>query len=806
MMDGAGDRSLLHLTSTALEPSLHAESGEHQRSGDRSPEVAYSAAHNALYLHVSRIMGTLWEIRLTTAAPEKRKEGLLPSLGRDEALWLADQLEGLERLMREQSMVPANPTSLAGLQASPPRHHQLQSRLVGMLAGAGGGGGSGSGGGSQRSRAEAGNLERESLLRLLAWLCKARQVLRLWALLVENQFPALAASLKPETRGSLRQAAFRSLLSGDASDLCAELITALISFYLDDYATTDAVSERLRSVCPQLFTSNDAMAAKASELLSAAKLMDSPAARASNLAEALLLFKKVAGQLDLHAIAPQLAAVEAYEGIVEVVLAAAAAIDPDDLGTAFYRSQGSAEEGGGASLTSKGRLLGAAERQGLPDAAHLFQARMGAYACIGEVLDDLLGPTSAIRNPRLSPASIEAHSEGILRSVLSSKDELAHVATFDWLIHRGLSKKLIHLNSPFLEAYLQRRVSGCLERGAAEGEGGALDEALLDVLWEFYQRQGRLEEAASLLTALARRSGTALSLEQRLRYLSRALSCAKACPSSESATILELEDRLEVGRIQAEVERSLKALLTSAGGSLSQRQRIREAVARLSASLLDLTTLYSDYAEEFDLCEAKLAIIHCAGIEDKDGLVSSVWREILERELALCPYTEPTTRARALSTKFSSLARLYSASPKYFPLEDIAKSLAAKAEAENFAADWLPQTLLEAGLSFAVVLSTFRQLYAQRSQGPGGRRSQERLLNSLLCLLSALWSGEGSGGGGGGVLSSLTRPERRQLSSLALDAVAVAAIDVLKLPDTEATRRLSQGFTAAQQQLRRLSA
>ncbi len=44
--------------------------------------------------------------------------------------------------------------------------------------------------------------------------------------------------------------------------LCNDLITCLISFHLGDNATTDAVSERLRQLCPSLFTVDDATKAK----------------------------------------------------------------------------------------------------------------------------------------------------------------------------------------------------------------------------------------------------------------------------------------------------------------------------------------------------------------------------------------------------------------------------------------------------------------------------------------------------------------------------------------------------------------
>ena len=53
-------------------------------------------------------------------------------------------------------------------------------------------------------------------------------------------------------RMSLKTTLFRDLiLSG--SDTCIGLINSLIHRYLDDAASTDAISEKLRQVCPSLY-------------------------------------------------------------------------------------------------------------------------------------------------------------------------------------------------------------------------------------------------------------------------------------------------------------------------------------------------------------------------------------------------------------------------------------------------------------------------------------------------------------------------------------------------------------------------
>lgn len=44
--------------------------------------------------------------------------------------------------------------------------------------------------------------------------------------------------------------------------ICRALISSLMNCYLDDSASIDAISERLRDVCPSLFSNDDAVSTK----------------------------------------------------------------------------------------------------------------------------------------------------------------------------------------------------------------------------------------------------------------------------------------------------------------------------------------------------------------------------------------------------------------------------------------------------------------------------------------------------------------------------------------------------------------
>jgi len=44
--------------------------------------------------------------------------------------------------------------------------------------------------------------------------------------------------------------------------------------------------------------------------------------------------------------------------------------------------------------------------------------------------------------------------------------------------------------------------------------------------------------------------------------------------------------------------------------------------------------LYSEFADEFDLSECKLAIIHCADHHDP-ALVETLWKEIIDKRMSI---------------------------------------------------------------------------------------------------------------------------------------------------------------------------
>ena len=76
-----------------------------------------------------------------------------------------------------------------------------------------------------------------------------------------------------------------------------------------------------------------------------------------------------------------------------------------------------------------------------------------------------------------------------------------------------------------------------------------------------------------------------------------------------------------MARIQLQISEALKLQ--------PQTQPVKTAIRKLDGQLADISTLYGEYADTFELSECKLAIVHCAGHYDPT-LIESLWREIID--------------------------------------------------------------------------------------------------------------------------------------------------------------------------------
>ena len=219
-------------------------------------------------------------------------------------------------------------------------------------------------------------------------------------------------------------------------------------------------------------------------------------------------------------------------------------------------------------------------------------------------------------------------------------------------------------------------------------------------MWKYYEKNRNYNNAARILAKLADRETSSFTLWDRIDYISRAILCAKACTktANEAGEFLhELEDKMDVAQLQLKIYSSLEQI---------KSDEAQEALTELN-SLIDISTLYSKYAERFNLAEAQLAILHCAGHHDPP-LTQRLWKEIINQELRTTIDLPEVSRMSSLRNKIVLLGANYlSSAEKFFPLQFIVQQLEVVSCNGGWDEAWAMETLLQAGVTHPQLHSTY---------------------------------------------------------------------------------------------------
>ncbi|KAL5017128.1 hypothetical protein ScPMuIL_006717 [Solemya velum] len=636
--------------------------------GQPSQEIIYSGKHNGICLYMSRILRPLWDTSVTADVPVETPQGTVIHLSSNfssESLnCMLESMKDLSDFVDFNSRFDSAPTDSSVSALHFPSH------LMGPVDEQT----------RRRLQNEAQKLEKVSLQQIQELIHRVEEVIGLFKVLVDHQFHTLAAALTKDQQNQLRSLTFKQLVTS-GKDICGALITCLINRFLNDNATIDAISTKLRQISPSLYSSDDAICSKANELLQAAQINHNQMEKRQQLMESLRKYKEVVQPLQLQVVCNQFATVQYYDGIVDLCLCVAKKRDPQELGLHFYKSGEPPED-----------------MQGM----QAYMQRMGCYKCITETLGYLMSASishpqapSIPKSPGLPPApdpgrisavDADRYKADVFQLALKSEDELFHMALYDWLFSMNLTEKLLDIQSPFLEPYLKRKSSFQSD-----------DIGVLDLLWKYYEKKKNFSAASRILTELSERPGTDMNLQQRIAYLSRAIMCAKSSTSrTSSATegefLHELEEKWRfaiclispVACLQLQVQKALSKLNPP---SLQIQAQVQEGVARLDSDLVDITKLYEEFADKFDLSECKLAIVHCAGLYDS-ALVENLWQSIIDREVSGTVAGAAPVRITNISNKLLQIGKLYINTERYFPTAFIVKYLEQRSCELGFDSVW----------------------------------------------------------------------------------------------------------------------
>ncbi|ESO08796.1 hypothetical protein HELRODRAFT_190610 [Helobdella robusta] len=413
---------------------------------------------------------------------------------------------------------------------------------------------------------------------------------------------------------------FDQLACSGNRDVCKQLIRALIEFYIEDNASIDVVSARLREYCSYFYSALDQAQTKGSEFIKVAKTVHSVAEKNKLINLALQQYKIVCNSevtaptttttpatttsallqqkqtADLPTMCSRLASATAYTSLVDLVLTAAAKRDPNNLALHFYLHYKPTED-----------------LEGLK----YFNIRADCYKSITETLDYLLSLVNSVDNHTLdgnpdsemengglgsklgslvSPlfgigekkkdASMMNNNGGVvisreeadrqisemLHTIVKSDDQMCHYALFTWMISNSMQDRLLQLSSPYMETFLkiestpQQLQPQPQQQQQLSIQQQQFQNSISDLLTRYYIREKKFTQAARILDKMALEPGNHITLKDRLDYMSRAALClqsSSALPasSSSSGVVGGVGVPQTVGEFMREVQEKVEVIL-----------------------------------------------------------------------------------------------------------------------------------------------------------------------------------------------------------------------------------------------------
>lgn len=670
--------------------------------------VRFSAKHNGLYYNLTRILRPMWNLCCVDRTTIDGKTFyMISSLTIDECAAITSHLTALRSFLQRNTQLSICPnpnlnTSMAGQNKNSNAIQNIANTTAtfpyqnSMSV--------------QRTSFQDAQLEeRQSLDALKMIVNHCCEIVGLWRILCEHQFHLLLATLPDANQLQLQNSAFKDLfLYG--TEMCQSLINSLINSYLCDNASVSSISAKLRDVCPTLYKTEDAAYSKANEMLKQAESLQSVDEKEDCLREALHLCTNVSPNINLPEVCQKFTSLGAYNAVVELCCACAKKCDPDNIAEHFYKN------------------LDQVERDGYP----FYLKRMEIYKEIAIMLTaiyhkDLALITNISGQDKAQTTTPNTMTlEFILTLLSTTSDHLMHISVYEWMMQwPHMQQELVRIKEPSLETYLLKAVatgSGASSTqplitsagtstataatiGPSSANSGPTNIPVLDLLWKYYETNRNHHGAAKVLAQLANTTGSNLTLSKRLEYLGRAIICMQSENVGYAPYLGQflrnLEDSQAVAKVQMLVLNAIQNLRSS-------HPNKDDAITLLNSGLFEVTQLYEDFADRFELWECKLAIINCAGYSD-DGLVLEIWQHIIKDELKRSCGSANDKIMHVLS-KIKGLAKLYQTNKNCFPLHGIILELEYNAAQLKADTSLVPNFCVSLDISVEKLIETYNHI------------------------------------------------------------------------------------------------
>lgn len=644
--------------------------------------IKLSGRHDGIALYVSRLVVSFWKlpiVKQVSGAPQ-RKFDFVSSLPSAYITIVQSRIVAL------QQFLDSNKNFIEGL-SGPDRLLNAANRTDEIVL-------------------QAEHRGMHSLVVLISQIIEGLSFIQVLCDTPDQKMTDVILSLPPQLVPEAQQITFEQLMTTDRGrDVAKELITTVVNRRIAQGGTVESVSETLQKRCGTFCSADDVILYKAIEKLKRAKESTTVGERDIILRECLQLFEHASGTLSMENLKDtmeEFTSMQFYSGALSLSFTVAKAADPYNVSLSFF-----------------------AENKPENDARDsIYQRRACCYVCIFEALERLEQAFAAQQeayaaSPNTSPLNgVRDQAYQVINEV---QDELFHYLFYDWYRSRGLQDRLLDIQSPFIQMYLERKSTESLE--------------MATLLWEFHAKNSAYFEAAQVLYELSR-SDFQIPLESRIEHLSQANSFCACVPiakqgSHVAALHQNISEELDVAGIQDDIMNEIKV------DNRLNEQKKQELVKRLDGKLVPLTELFNNFADPLSYGSICLSIFQSA---DYRGAleIRNCWGKLIESEHEKAEGADGPAPYESIALLIKSLGRRFSAYENVFPVDDLLPML------ENYnltkqrksPRGWVVDAFIAAGVSHDVLFSVLDSMYEHPSW-------QGKTATNVLCAetihLCKLW-------------------------------------------------------------------
>ncbi|KAK1142494.1 hypothetical protein N8T08_007856 [Aspergillus melleus] len=531
--------------------------------------VVLSPRHAGIALYISRLLRSIWKKEIVKVANTPNgAQSVSPSVA-------PAKLQSVQRdLAALQEFFTANKSFIEGLSGP-----EALTRV------------------STKQEETALQAEHRALHSLVQLVSHTIEGISFVLVLFDERVDEIVAPLPAESKQRFITLTFEELFStGKGHEIAKELVKGIVNRNIAKGSNVETVADALRRRCGSFCSAEDVVIFKAQECLKRATEAGCNSEFGRNLLnESLHTFQQVSESLPMDYL---VSAVESYianqffAGAIQLALNVAQSSDK-----------------GNAALTwiADGRP----EEDSRKD---YFYYRKQCYELIFKAIlavDNLAAQDAGMIDGQLTTiAKRQNEAYGV---ITKSTDEMFLTSLYDWYLEKGWSDRLLQTDTPLVVTYLERKSTDDLSHA--------------DLLWKYYAQSQRFFDAAQVQYNLAQSAFT-LPLSRRIEYLGRARANASIFTpdvgrQQRQRLLREISNLIDVANIQDDLLQRLR------DDRRIEADRREEVIRDVDGAIMDISTLFNQYADPASYYDICLQIFYAADYRDPAN-IKITWQHLLQ--------------------------------------------------------------------------------------------------------------------------------------------------------------------------------